>query len=236
MTLRIEELRSYYDIAEVLHGVDLEVQEGEVVALLGRNGMGKTTLVRSIAGTRPPTVGSGHVYWQDEDITHLESYEIAQRGIGLVPQGRRVFGSLTVDENLTVAARGADDGGIWDLDAVFDFFPRLAERRKQRGGTLSGGEQQMLVIGRALMTNPRLLLMDEPSEGLAPQILAQIRERIEELRGEDLTIFLVEQNLGLALQVADRVYILGEGGTIAWDGTPAELDADEETKRRHLGV
>lgn len=236
MTLRIEELRSYYDIAEVLHGVDLEVQEGEVVALLGRNGMGKTTLVRSIAGTRPPTVGSGHVYWQDEDITHLESYEIAQRGIGLVPQGRRVFGSLTVDENLTVAARGADEGGIWDLDAVFDFFPRLAERRKQRGGTLSGGEQQMLVIGRALMTNPRLLLMDEPSEGLAPQILAQIRERIEELRGADLTIFLVEQNLGLALRVADRVYILGEGGTIAWDGTPAELDADEETKRRHLGV
>lgn len=236
MTLRIEGLRSYYDIAEVLHGVDLEVQEGEVVALLGRNGMGKTTLVRSIAGTRPPTIGSGHVYWQDEDITHLESYEIAQRGIGLVPQGRRVFGSLTVDENLTVAARGADEGGIWDLDAVFDFFPRLAERRKQRGGTLSGGEQQMLVIGRALMTNPRLLLMDEPSEGLAPQILAQIRERIEELRGADLTIFLVEQNLGLALQVADRVYILGEGGTIAWDGTPAELDADEETKRRHLGV
>ncbi len=236
MSLRIEDLRSYYDIAQVLHGVDLEVHEGEVVVLLGRNGMGKTTLVRSIASTHPPAVESGRILWEDQDITNLESYEIAQRGIGLVPQGRRVFGSLTVDENLTVAARGADAGGMWDLDAVFEFFPRLAERRKQRGGTLSGGEQQMLVIGRALMTNPRLLLMDEPSEGLAPQILAQIRERIEDLRGADLTIFLVEQNLGLGLQVADRIYILGEGGTIAWQGTPAELETDEETKRRHLGV
>lgn len=236
MSLRIENLSSSYGIAKVLHDVDLVVEEGEVVTLLGRNGVGKTTLVRSIAGTSPPTVKSGHVCWEGEDITHLESFEIAQRGVGFVPQGRHIFGSLTVEENLTVAARGGDDGGMWNLDAIFDFFPRLTERFKQRGGTLSGGEQQMLAIARALMTNPRLLLMDEPSEGLAPQILAQIRERIKDLRGEGLTVFLVEQNLGLALQLADRIYILGDGGTITWKGSPDELDADEEAQRRHLGV
>lgn len=237
MTLLVEDLHSGYDIAEVLRGVSLEVADGEVVALLGRNGMGKTSLVRSIAGTRPPAVLSGRVSWGDEDITRLESFEIAQRGVGLVPQGRRIFGSLTVEENLTVVAKPGANGSAWDLDRVFDFFPQLAERRKQAGGTLSGGEQQMLAIGRALMTNPTLLLMDEPSEGLAPQILVQIQERIEEvLRGGALTILLVEQNLTLALRLAQRIYILGEHGQIVWRGTPSELEADDETRQRHLGV
>lgn len=236
MPLTIDSVESYYDIAQVLYGVDIEVRDGEVVVLLGRNGMGKTSLIRSIAGTRPPQVKSGRIVWNGKDITRLESHEIAQCGIGLVPQGRRVFGSLTVEENLTVAARSPVDGEGWTVERVYEFFPRLGDRRNQTGADLSGGEQQMLVIGRALMTNPSLLLMDEPSEGLAPQVLAQIRERVEELKGGDLTIFLVEQNLGLALKLADRIYVLGEGGRIAWEGTPGELDRSDDVKRTHLGV
>lgn len=236
MPLTVDSVESYYDIAQVLYGVDVEVRDGEVVVLLGRNGMGKTSLIRSIAGARPPQVKAGRIMWNGEDITRLESHEIAQRGIGLVPQGRRVFGSLTVEENLTVAARPPADGDGWTVERVYDFFPRLGERSTQAGADLSGGEQQMLVIGRALMTNPSLLLMDEPSEGLAPQVLAQIRERVQELKGGDITIFLVEQNLGLALKLADRIYVLGEGGRIAWEGSPDELDRSEDVKRRHLGV
>ena len=234
--LVVDGLRSFYRTAEILRGVDLEVRDGECVVLLGRNGMGKTSLVRSIVGNRPPLVHAGRIEWNGTRIEGSESYEIARMGVGLVPQGRHIFGSLTVEENLTVAARSRDNGGGWTLERVFDFFPRLAERRTQRGGNLSGGEQQMLAIGRALMTDPSLLVMDEPSEGLAPRIVAQVRQVVEGLKEENLSIFLVEQNLGFALKTADRIYILSEGGRIAWEGTAAALDADEQTKREHLGV
>ena len=234
--LTVRNVHSYYGTAHILQGIDLEVRDGEVVALLGRNGMGKTTLVRTLAGVAPPTLSKGEVTWQGEDISRLASYEIARRGVGFVPQGRHIFGSLSVVENLTVAARGAGNGDGWNLEKVYGFFPRLAERRSSRGKTLSGGEQQMLAIGRALMTNPTLLLMDEPSEGLAPIVISQIRERLEELKGADLSILLVEQNLGLALKLADRIYVMGEGGRIAWEGLPQELDSDAEVKRAHLGV
>jgi branched-chain amino acid transport system ATP-binding protein len=233
--LKVTDLYCFYGTAGILRGVDLEVPDGEVTVLLGRNGMGKTSLVRSIAGMRPPRLRQGSVTWDGAELAGLPSYEIARRGLGIVPQGRHVFGSLTVRENLTVAARAPEGEGGWHLDRVLEFFPRLAERISSRGRNLSGGEQQMLAIGRALMTNPKLLLMDEPSEGLAPIVVGQIRERIEALKGE-LSILLVEQNLGLAMRVADRVNVLGESGRIVWTGAPADLDADEDAKRLHLGV
>jgi len=233
--LTCTDIHASYGTAPILRGIDLTVGEGEVVGMLGRNGMGKTTLVRSIAGLSPPQLTDGRIELAGDDLTGQPSFRLGQQGIGLVPQGRHIFGSLTVTENLTVAARarGEDD---WTLDRVYDFFPRLGERRGQRGGNLSGGEQQMLAIGRALMTNPRVLLMDEPSEGLAPVVLKVIREHLMQLKTEGLAIFLVEQNLGLALQLCDRIYVLGEGGRIAWDGEPAALDADADVKREHLGV
>ena len=234
--LSVVGVHSRYGSAQILGGVDLEVRDGEVVALLGRNGMGKTSLVRTIAGMRPPELRQGQVNWADEDISHLPSYEIAHRGIGIVPQGRHIFGSLTVRENLTVTARGGKEKDAWDMEKVFEFFPRLKLRLPSFGSTLSGGEQQMLAIGRALMTNPRLVLMDEPSEGLAPIVVSQIRDRIQALKGGDLSILLVEQNLGLAMKAADRIYLLGDGGRIAWEGTPAQLDEDPVAKRTHLGV
>ena len=236
--LVVDNIQSYYDTAHILDGTCLEVADGEVLGLLGRNGMGKTTLVRTIAGIDPPQQTGGTITWQGEDITHLESYEIARRGIGYVPQGRRIFGSLTVVENLDIVARDpADDSmAAWDIDRVFTFFPRLQERQTSLARTLSGGEQQMLAIGRALMTNPSLLLMDEPSEGLAPIILGVIRDTLAELKGPGLSILLVEQNLGLALSIADRLLLMSEFGRIVWEGTPEELKNDEAALSTHLGV
>jgi branched-chain amino acid transport system ATP-binding protein len=231
-------INASYGTAPILRGIDLTVDEGEVVGMLGRNGMGKTTLIRSIAGLSPPRLTGGRVTLAGDDLTGQPSFKISQHGVGLVPQGRHIFGSLTVEENLTVAARPGANGGEhdWTLDRVYGFFPRLGERGNQRGASLSGGEQQMLAIGRALMTNPRMLLMDEPSEGLAPVVLKLIREHLMQLKEQGLAIFLVEQNLGLALRLCDRIYVLGEGGHIAWEGTPAALDADADIKRVHLGV
>lgn len=235
--LTVTDLHSNYDLAEILRGVNLHVDTGEVVGLLGRNGMGKTTLVSSIAGVTPPTVKRGEITLGGEVISGRPSYQIARMGIGLVPQGRHVFGSLSVTENLNVVARGATGSeNDWTIERVFDFFPRLEERSNSSARTLSGGEQQMLAIGRALMTNPRLLLMDEPSEGLAPIILKVIREKLQEVKQTGLSIFLVEQSFGLALSLCDRIYILGEEGTVAWEGTPAELDGDTATKTELLGV
>jgi branched-chain amino acid transport system ATP-binding protein len=233
--LTCTDIHASYGTAPILRGVDLSVSEGEVVGMLGRNGMGKTTLVRSIAGLSPPQLTSGRIVLADDDLTGQPSFRLGQQGIGLVPQGRHIFGSLSVEENLTVAARTRGDDN-WTLERIYDFFPRLGERRGQRGGNLSGGEQQMLAIGRALMTNPRVLLMDEPSEGLAPVVLKDIRETLMRLKTEGLAIFLVEQNLGLALRLCDRIYVLGEGGRIAWEGDPTALDADADVKREHLGV
>jgi branched-chain amino acid transport system ATP-binding protein len=233
--LTCTDINAAYGTAPILRGIDLTVSEGEVVGMLGRNGMGKTTLVRCIAGLSPPLLTSGHVVLAGNDLTGQPSYRLGQQGIGLVPQGRHIFGSLRVEENLTVAARSRGDDD-WTLERIYDFFPRLGERQAQRGGSLSGGEQQMLAIGRALMTNPRVLLMDEPSEGLAPVVLRDIRERLMKLKAQGLAIFLVEQNLGLALRLCDRIYVLGEGGRIAWEGEAAALDADADIKREHLGV
>ena len=235
--LKIDGLHCYYGTASILEGVSIEVRDGEVLALLGRNGMGKTTLVRAVAGISPPQVSEGSVTYQGDELLGLESYEVSRKGIGYIPQGRHVFGSLTVVENLEIVARpGSNNAEPWTVERAFDFFPRLAERRTSYARNLSGGEQQMLAIARGLMTNPTLLLMDEPSEGLAPIVLKAIRERLEELKGPHLSILLVEQNLGLATALGDRINIMAEHGHIVWQGSPAELEADVEAKHRHLGV
>ncbi len=229
MMLEVEGIHTYYGPSHVLHGVSLRVAPGEAVALLGRNGAGKTTMIRSIVGFTPPR--AGRIVFDDRPIHRWPAYRIARQGIALVPQGRRIFGPLSVRENLLLGARA--DG--WTLDRVFELFPRLRERQEQGGGTLSGGEQQMLAIGRALLTNGRLLLLDEPSEGLAPLIVREIGGILSRLKGERLSLLLVEQNYHLALRVADRVYVMNKG-QIVYDGTPASLETDEEVKRRYLGV
>jgi len=202
------------------------------VALLGRNGVGKTTLIRSIVGFTPPREGT--VTFEGRAIHRVAPYRIARAGIGLVPQGRRIFSPLSVGENLEIGARAGAATG-WTRERVHEIFPRLAERAEQGGGTLSGGEQQMLAIGRALMTNPRLLVLDEPSEGLAPRIVHEIGRVLLQLKTQGLSVLLVEQNVPLALRVADRVYVMSKG-QIVYEGTPAALDAAEEIKRRYLGV
>lgn len=236
MTLQVKGLHAAYATARVLHGVDMTVADGQSVALLGRNGMGKTTLVRSICGLRPPLVESGSISYGDVDITRKPGHLISRAGIAVVPQGRRVFGSLTTLENLTVVHRSrAPRGEAWTVERVFDFFPRLAERSSSMARSLSGGEQQMLAIGRALMTNPTLLIMDEPSEGLAPSVLDIIQDRLAGLRASGLSILIAEQNVDLALDIAEQV-ILIEDGAIAWSGSSAALRSDERLLERHLSV
>ena len=232
--LEVEELHAGYASARVLRGVSLAAREGEVVALLGRNGMGKTTLLRTICGLRPPVATSGRVRLAGRDLLGLAPHRVARQGISLVPQGRRVFGSLTVQENLAVAARKADRG--WDVRAVYDLFPRLRERQRQHAGTLSGGEQQMLAIGRSLMTNPRLLVMDEPSEGLAPSMIDIVGDGLQEVRRRGHTVLIAEQNVDLALSVADRVVVLGETGRVTWTGEPAALRDNAELVRQLVGL
>ena len=228
--LEVSGLHTYYGESHVLQGVSLTVGPGEVVAILGRNGMGKTTLMRSIIGFTPPRRGS--VRFKGQDITGWASHRMTGLGMALVPQGRRVFPSLSVRENLDVARRG---DGRWSLEGVYAVFPRLRERERNRANKLSGGEQQMLAIGRALMSNPDLLLMDEPTEGLAPLIVREVGRVMGELRGQGLSILLVEQNLPLALAVANRIHILSRG-QIVHSSTPAELMASEAVKSRYLGV
>jgi branched-chain amino acid transport system ATP-binding protein len=230
--LDVRGLTAGYATGTVLRGVSLTVAAGELLALLGRNGMGKTTLLRAVCGLRPPGLTGGSVRVAGEEVTGLPAYQVARRGVSLVPQGRRVFGSLTVEENLRIAARP----GRWDLDGIWELFPRLVERRGQPAATLSGGEQQMLAIGRSLMTNPRLLLMDEPSEGLAPAVLDLMTDRLGQIRGQGQAVLLAEQNVDLALALADRVCILGEAGTIAWSGPPATLRDDPPILRELVGL
>jgi branched-chain amino acid transport system ATP-binding protein len=227
--LEVDGVHTYYGESHILHGVSLRVASGEVVALLGRNGAGKTTLIRSIVGFTPAR--QGRILLDGRPVHAWPPYRVARAGVALVPQGRRIFAPLSVRENLLLGARA--DG--WTLPRVFDLFPRLSERSEQPGGTLSGGEQQMLAIGRALLTNGRLLLLDEPSEGLAPIIVREIGEVVKRLKGERLSILLVEQNYHLALDVADRVYVMNRG-QIVYEGTPASLEAREDIKRRYLGV
>ncbi|HTK93236.1 MAG TPA: ABC transporter ATP-binding protein [Verrucomicrobiae bacterium] len=228
--LEVEDVHTYYGVSHVLQGISLRVGEGEALGILGRNGMGKTTLIRSIIGFTPPRRGA--VRLRGDDITRWPPYRMVAAGLALVPQGRRVFHSLTVRENLDVARRV---GGRWTRERVEALFPRLAERARSRAGSLSGGEQQMLAIGRALMTDPRLLLLDEPTEGLAPLLVREVGRVLGELRRSGLSILLVEQNLPLALAVVDRVHILSRG-QIVHSARPDELAADEAVKSRYLGV
>jgi branched-chain amino acid transport system ATP-binding protein len=230
LALEVEGVHTYYGDSHVLQGVSLRVEPGEVLAILGRNGMGKTTLIRTIVGFTPPR--AGHVRYKDTELTRLPSFRMVELGMALVPQGRRVFPSLSVRENLDVARRG---GGRWSLEQVYALFPRLRDRAGNRANKLSGGEQQMLAIGRALMSNPDLLLMDEPTEGLAPLLVREVARVIAELKRNGLSILLVEQNLALALSVADRVHVLSRG-QIVHTGTPAELMTNDDVKTRYLGV
>jgi branched-chain amino acid transport system ATP-binding protein len=229
--LQVDDIHTYYGDAYVLQGLSLELAEGEIVGLLGRNGVGKTTLVNSIVGFTPPR--RGRVVFKGSDITGLPSFQTVKRGMGLVPQGRRVFASLTVEENLQVAANG--HSGRWNLKRVYEIFPRLEERCGQRAKTLSGGEQQMLAIGRGLMTNPDCLIMDEPSEGLAPIIIQSVWQVVSRLKQEGLSILLVEQNAALALQLVDRVHVMSKG-RVVYSGTPQALWADEAVKSKYLGI
>ena len=229
--LEIQDIHTYYGDSYVLQGVSLAMAPGQVVGILGRNGMGKTTLIRSIVGFTPPR--TGRIRFKDRDITGWASNHVVGLGLGLVPQGRRVFPSLTVEENLLVAARR--NGGEWTIARVMDLFPRLRERGANRAGKLSGGEQQMLAIARALMTNPDLLVMDEPTEGLAPLLVREVGRVIETLRSAGLSILLVEQNLPLALRVADHVHVLSRG-RIVHSSSPDELWRNEDVKSRYLGL
>jgi len=228
--LEVEEVHTYYGESHVLQGISLRIAASEVLAILGRNGMGKTTLIRSVIGFTPPRRGS--VRFKGQEITRWPPYRMVEAGIALVPQGRRVFPSLTVRENLEVARGGR---GRWTLERVHELFPRLHERGRNRANKLSGGEQQMLAIGRALMTNPDLLLLDEPTEGLAPLLVLEVGRAIRALKREGLSILLVEQNLPLALSVADRTHILSRG-QIVHSSRPDELLANEDVKSRYLGV
>ena len=230
--LAVEDIHTYYGDAYVLQGLSLEVPAGQIVGLLGRNGVGKTTLVNSIVGFTPPR--RGRILFKGSNITQVSSFETVRSGMGLVPQGRRVFPTLSVEENLTVAGRALDRHG-WNLARVFALFPRLQERRRQRARTLSGGEQQMLAIGRGLMTNPDCLLMDEPSEGLAPIIIQGLWDAIRRLKEEGLSILLVEQNAALARKVVDYVHVMGKG-QVVYSGRPDELWANDAVKSSFLGI
>jgi branched-chain amino acid transport system ATP-binding protein len=230
--LKIENINTFYGDSHILFDLSLEVKEGSIVSVLGRNGMGKTTVCRSIVGVTPPRTGT--ITFKGEKISGMEPHKISRKGIGYVPQGRGIFASLSVKENLTVGARGQDKPNAWNLERVYDFFPILEKRANMPGNLLSGGEQQMLAVGRALMTNPDLLIMDEPSEGLAPLVIKQIGEVITKLKGQ-LTVFLVEQNFNMALSVADYVYIISKG-QVVHQCKPEELRHDEETKSKWLGV
>ena len=230
--LLVDDIHTYYGDSHVLQGTSLRVCDGQVVALLGRNGVGKSTTIKSIIGFAPPRRGS--IFLDDTDVTHLPSHRTARLGIGLVPQGRSIFPTLTVRENITLASRGAGDGG-WTLERVLETFPILVKRLGHQSSELSGGEQQMLAIARALMTNPVLLLLDEPSEGLAPLILSEIGNVIGSLRTEGISVLMVEHNLSLAVGIADYVYVMSKG-RIVFEGLPAALCENTHVMQLYLGV
>jgi branched-chain amino acid transport system ATP-binding protein len=230
--LEVDSIHTYYGEAYVLQGLSMTLDQGQILGVLGRNGVGKTTLVNSIMGFNPPR--RGRILFKRVDITQNSSFESVRDGMGLVPQGRRVFPTLSVEENLLVAERCFDRHG-WNLERVYAQFPRLQERRNQRAKTLSGGEQQMLAIGRALMTNPDCLIMDEPSEGLAPIIIQGLWEAIGRLKKEGLSILLVEQNASLALKLVDYVHVLSKG-QVVYSGRPEQLWANDEIKSSFLGI
>ncbi len=228
--LEVENVHTYIGDSHILHGVSLHVEAGKVTAILGRNGVGKTTLIRSIVGFSRPR--HGRVIFKGREVQQMAAHRICHMGIGLVPQGRRIFPSLTVQEQILLGAR---KGGSWTLDRIYELFPRLSERKQNLGGMLSGGEQSMLAISRALMTSPDVLVMDEPSEGLAPVVIQDLKRTFRELKDAGLTLLLVEQNLSLALSVADVVYIMSKG-QVVHEGPAAELEEDSALRRQYLGV
>jgi branched-chain amino acid transport system ATP-binding protein len=232
MILQVDNINTLYGESHILHGISLSVREGSLSAILGRNGMGKTTTIRSIIGFTAPR--SGKIIFQGKEIQNMPSFQIAKLGMGLSPQGRGIFPNLTVKENLTIAAR-TNSKRNWSLEHIYELFPRLEERSTSMGGNLSGGEQQMLSIGRALMTNPDLLLLDEPSEGLSPIMVQEVMKIVSSLKKEGLSMLMVEQNLSMALSVADNVYILSKG-QVVYEGTPAELKENDTIKSRYLGM
>lgn len=232
--LKVDGIHTAYGLSQVLFGVSLEVHAGECIALIGRNGVGKTTTMRSIMGLTPPR--QGRVMWKGQDVARLGPHRICRLGIGFVPEDRRIFPELSVWENLDIARRtGVDGKTTWREEQVFALFPDLAEIRDRLGGVLSGGQQQMLTIARTLMGNPELLLLDEPSEGLAPLIVELLQQRVAELKATGLSIVLAEQNLQFVMALADRVYIL-EKGEVRFTGTPADLRADERIVHQYLTV
>jgi branched-chain amino acid transport system ATP-binding protein len=230
--LEIQNIHTYYGDFHVLQGISLNVEKGKIVAILGRNGAGKTTLLRTIIGFTPPR--QGNILFKGEEITHLSPYRIARLGLGLVPQGRRIFSSLTVKENLDIATR---PGRIshWSPKDIFSVFPRLRQRSTARAKNLSGGEQQMLACGRALVGNPDLLLMDEPSEGLAPLLVREVGRIITEIKAQELSMLLVEQDSSFALKLADYVYIMSRG-LIVYESESQKLRQNPEIRSRYLGV
>ncbi len=235
MLLEIDGLNAFYGNAQALEDVGFAMGR-ESIAIVGRNGMGKTTLCNAIMGISPPRT-SGSIRFDGSELVGEQSHKIARRGIGYVPQGRRLFPSLTVDQHLRIASRGApaNGGGEWTRERVYDLFPRLAERKRNGGAQLSGGEQQMLAIGRALVTNPKILIMDEPSEGLAPTVIEALIEKFQLLEQEGLAILLIEQNLGVATALAERQLVM-IGGRIAAETTASKLSDDPDLQRRYLGV
>ncbi len=231
--MELNDIHTWIGDSYILQGVSLKVGDAQIVALLGRNGMGKTTTIRSVMGLTPPRKGS--IVFKDQNITGMAPHKIARLGIGLIPQGRMIFPSLSVLENLKMAARTSGKSDPWTLEKVFEVFPRLQERSKNKGNLLSGGEQQMLTIARALMTNPDLLLFDEPSEGLAPVVVQEVFRIIEQLKAAGQSILLVEQDFGMAMSVADYAYVMSKG-TIVHESEPEGLIDNESVKSMYLGV
>ena len=231
--LEVDDIHTAYGTSRVLFGISLDIKPGECVCLLGRNGVGKTTTMRSIMGLTPPT--SGRIKFKGQDVTGRAPYQLARDGIGYVPEDRRIFAELTVWENLDVALRSTGRKGAWNVETVYGLFPKLRELRDRLGGVLSGGEQQMLTIARTLMSNPELLLLDEPSEGLAPVIVENMLEQVKLLKRNGLTILLAEQGLDFSLALADRVYVL-QKGEVVFTGTSQKLKDDEALRHKLLAV
>ncbi len=230
MILEVKNIETYYGLGHILHDLSLKVDDGEVVALLGRNGAGKTTTLRSITGLTPPKKGA--ILYKGRDIAGLDAHKVSRLGIAMVPETRDIFSYLSVKENLAIAERGSSR---WQMDTVLARFPSLKERLHHKGRELSGGEQEMLAIARALMTGPDLLLLDEPSQGLAPLVVNAVMDTIRELKAQRVSMLLVEQNAEMALQLADRVYVI-DHGTVVFEGAPAALRADRQVTATYLGV
>ena len=232
--LKLSAVESSYGLSQVLFGMDLEINDGEVVSLLGRNGMGKTTTIRAIMGINP--AHDGEITFDGIDIRDLASYKVARLGLGLVPEGRQLFPNLTVEENLVATEDNRSGSDTpWNLEKIYDLFPGVAERRNNMGNQLSGGEQQMVAVSRALMTNPKLLILDEATEGLAPLIRQEIWNTLETLKAHGESILVVDKNVDALTRIGDRHYII-EKGKVVWTGNSAELQADEDLQHKYLGV